>query len=768
MAVGIFGGATQGLGLLTKVLQQFNEEQVRSKHTAAAMKVAITEATIASEKMALKQLKVIGATPGELATQRAAIKGLKETLVGQKEALSLQQGLLAVHEAIGDSAKIQISILGPALLYTYRTILSYSVKINEAVQQANTNYTKRYAILEANLQVVRETGVAVNATAEASKALVDYRLEDSGHLRNNLGLMTKLNVALGVQYDTSAKLAAVYERQLGRSMNNVADTVARIAAETAIAAQKAAEYAFQVARALRILGPGGIRTESERVTEVVAQLAGRVQEMGGEADNVIQLFQRLTSGSAEGLWLRGRAGVNLGAMRTGEGATEALRGVVDSMRQYINANRELQPELYAAQLHSVGEAFGFTSDQAFDLMEAVDALNKPLNTQQTLEKAFREQQQLTAQSVDQLMNALHALLAQAVTPLYRALRPVIDAITTAVRWLADSPVSLWTVFGLVSAAGLVTIKVLYGVAARLLLVARNGAIGQIISPGGRVGKAIKGVGGGAALLGGRVGKAIKGVGGGAALLGGRVGKAVKGVGGGAALLGGGVGRIGTSLASLIPQIMRIGAPALIAAAASVGWGFGTWLRKVVPSIDEVLQVLLRWFGMYKQDKRAPLKVLGGGEGSAITWLARAAEAGARGQIGNMTEAMKMAARFEGVTAENMQGWMEVGMEKAWATYQLQQRYTRFAMSDAESVAVEKAMYRAMVAAQEYLRVPENIERVAKHGELSRQLANGEAERKERERQGNAAQTMHQMLEAASRSAPAPGYDFGSLTRDMQY
>jgi len=605
------------------------EQLVEQRQQAALMELQAQSARDILE--ALSQLPGIGVE--QVAAQQELVQQAEQLAESTRKSAEFAEFKLEAHQRLRGPLTLLTTTAG-ILLGTYRSLLDYAVALNKSLEQANTSYRVRNEILTRGMEVMRRSGVAQGEVAEAARALVNYRLEESGSLGTNLDLMTKMNVALGVHYETSAKVATVYERTLGRGVQMVADTVARIAANTAIAAEKAADYAFHVARAVRLLGPG-MRMESERITEVIANLAGRIQELGGDSETVLNLFQQMTSGTGMGLWLRGRAGVTAAELGTAGGAEAGLRGVARAIRELVTADPERQTELYLFQLTAAGEAFGMTAHQIRDLLDAVDALNKPLSQQATLEKAFREQQAQTAKSVEQLRNAWRALINQAFMPIYPVIRSIIDAVTGLLRELTGHPGALK-----LAMVGLTAAALGAGVAVVNLTRALVGLMTQTTFGQGALAAARGTVGGRLAV--------------------------------------GGLGWLATAI--------RVSAPYVLPLIG--GYLIGSIFREsliqwpIFKQFDKLTELVARWYYGWKETATpsyTPTQRLGAKSGIGL--LTEAAMAGVKGDVEALRARYYEATKI-GVDPTKGAAWIEAVMPKMMAGYQQQERLSRLSLPSA--------------------------------------------------------------------------------------
>ena len=307
--------------------------------------------------------------------------------------------------------------------------------LNQALMQANSAFKERYALTQKIFEVQNRTGAGSEALAESAQALVGYGLELRDSFKENVGLVTMLKEGLGVSASTGAELVVTFERGLQQSAKSVADVIANIAAQTGLAAQKAAQYAIELARALRLLGP--MKVDAGGVAKAVEGIAARVEELGGNSQIVVSLYKQMLSGSNQGFMLRGLAGVpGPGSLGNTAGATAALEQLGRSMQRIITAGPGTT--MYAAQLELAAQMHGIAAEDVTYYLEALKKLHEPLTEAQTLEKAYREQTQLTGEAWKQIGNSLSSLYKQVITPLLKGLAPIVRGLADFANMLVNT------------------------------------------------------------------------------------------------------------------------------------------------------------------------------------------------------------------------------------------------------------------------------------------------------------------------------------------
>lgn len=343
---------------------------------------------------------------------------------------------LRLNKLVQDNA-LKLSITSGVVLATlaaWTKTVALAHDYNAALRQADTSFGTRYQLVSKILDAQRETGASTHSMAESAEALVEYGHDLTPAFQTNLKTVVMMKDGLGVAAHTAAELVTIFSRQLRVAGQDVGNVIAQVAAQTGLAAERAAQFAIEIGRSLRLLGPG-FRTEATGVLRVVEQIAGRVQELGGNAGSIVNIFQRMSGGSSEAFFLRGLAGVRPGALGTEGGAVAAMRGLESRINQIVTGPKGT--EIYAAQLQAAAEMTGMTSNELLDFQQAMRELNKPLTESQSLTKAYREQTALLGESYRQIRESVIGLVARAMLPLMEAITPIGKALASWITTAAS-------------------------------------------------------------------------------------------------------------------------------------------------------------------------------------------------------------------------------------------------------------------------------------------------------------------------------------------
>lgn len=366
------------------------------------------------------------------------IRDLKEIVSkrkGELEMLARETGWReGIRKLVEDHKAKNVVMVGLAsfVLDKTRDLLAMSHEYNAALMQANTNVENRFGLIGKTLNVQRELGISTHSMAESVQALVEYGHDLNPAFQSNLKVVSMLKEGLGVSARTGAQLVTIFTKQMREGAEKVGDVIATIAQQTGLAAERAAEFAIEIGRSLRLLGAGG-SPEASGVTRFITGLAGRIHEMGGNAGAVVQMFKQMSGGTAQAFFMRGFAGIRPGALGTETGAEAAMRGLAGRMNAIITAPEKT--EAFLAQVQAVSEMTGMAADDIIDFREAMSSLKKPVTEAQALQRAYNEQSALLGKSFSQLREAVQALIM-------KGMLPIMPYVTKTVEWLAGVARSL--------------------------------------------------------------------------------------------------------------------------------------------------------------------------------------------------------------------------------------------------------------------------------------------------------------------------------------
>ncbi len=392
---------------------------------------------------------------GEQGTEEYQLAEKGRTLA--KEVLEVEQTRLAdsllFQKTLGATFDLNKRLVTVGLVFRalFNSALADARQYNIALIQTNSSYAQRYALIHKIYGVQRQIGAQDQVLAEAARSLADYGLEQESTYRENLKLVVMMSEGLGVAAHTGAELVVTFEKGLKQSARDVGDLIARVAAETGLAAQKAAQYAIEIARSLRLMG--SMRSDATGVTKTVTDLASRIEELGGNSQVVSQIFRQMTGGSAQGFVLRGAAGVRVGELGTEAGSARAFEGLGRALRTMVSAGPG--SELYVAQLEAASQYYSISTEDIGYYLQALASQHKQLTATQALQKAYTEQTQLTGQAWRQMSDALSTLYKRALLPFFQYVAsPVLQGLADKIKWFADTWPAVTLVWGGLAAGAL--------------------------------------------------------------------------------------------------------------------------------------------------------------------------------------------------------------------------------------------------------------------------------------------------------------------------
>ena len=432
-------------------IKKFSDEQKLQLHNVRErFKIGQDSLDQERQKLAFLQAATVRDTAA-IAMQRSIVRDRMKEMVMLNDEKMLREGISDLVQKNFIGLKLSASVLS-GITTLWFNALKNAHDYNRALMQANTSLKERFALVEKMASVQAATGLDTESMVDATRSLVEYGQDLTPQFQDHVKLVGMMSQGLGVSADTAAEMVVVFSRQLKTGAQSVADVVAQVAAQTGLAAEKAAAFATEIGRALRLLGSS--KTESAGVVRVITALAGRVQELGGNAQSVVNAYRRMSGGSSEAFFMRGLAGVGSpGQLGTGPGAEQAMQGLSRRISSMLTA-----PEgnnMYAAQLEAVAEITGMTTNELLDFQQAMKELNKPLTEGQSLSKAYRDQQAALGKSWTQIRESLQGLMTGALAPFMKIAADAAASLADFVRSISGNKGIMWVFrIGIPLAAGI--------------------------------------------------------------------------------------------------------------------------------------------------------------------------------------------------------------------------------------------------------------------------------------------------------------------------
>lgn len=419
----------------------------------------------------------------------------QENLTNIKNQLDLEQKRLVLRDSLS-------AVTGKHLAVEYMLIKGFteaikkSGEINQSLIQANSLTSVRDRLTRQVFEVQAKTGASFETMNAAARSLTDIWPKAHRGFKESLQVMVEMEEGLGVSFEHSAQLARIFQVNLKVNVREVADQIAIIANNTSLAADEATRFATEVGKALRLLGPGAAPGAKE-AAGYVTMMAARMKDVGGDASEIVKLFNEMTKGSSQAFMLRGISGVNTpGALGSGQGAQQALQGLGRFIDKIVTARPGTMA--YTAQLEAASQVLGTSTETVRLYKDMIAEANKPLDEHARLQQRWREQVTNANKALGRLQESFVALLQQAFMPLLPAIRGLFGYTAQFVSFLASHKTTVYIFTGIVVAAAARTAVSLMRLAVALYQVAAASAVAtrmQSLKSGG-------GILGGGGLLGG--------------------------------------------------------------------------------------------------------------------------------------------------------------------------------------------------------------------------------------------------------------------------
>lgn len=354
---------------------------------------------------------------------------------------------LEIEQAGRRTLGVAALLLGAAVK-TYDTAVQY----NEALLEANSTFGRRLELMLAMGRVQTATGTAQANLINGTRALVRYGLENKTTFEANLKTVVMLHDAIGMSTDEAAHLAAVTENYAKASFQEVADVVATIVDQTALAAAEVKNLGVELTRTLGLVKPGPV-TNLPQIIQALSGYEAALKEVGGSVGD----FQKLVTNLAtpEGIMQAGLLGVTPEMIATGQGIDQIM-GRFESLVDRVVGNSEGLNRVW--RLDMVAKMMNLSSREVSDMVRALELKRGVDIKELTLQELYARQVDNLNQGVTRLLNSLSALLQQGLYPFVRALSWVVNTLATVIQKLADWRGAVYVAFGVVAVAGVVLVN----------------------------------------------------------------------------------------------------------------------------------------------------------------------------------------------------------------------------------------------------------------------------------------------------------------------
>lgn len=350
----------------------------------------------------------------------------------------------------------------------------YSKQINEALIQTNAAYANRSDLARKIAKIQAATGNEMQDMVKAGAALANYGFELRDGFSDTLTTMVKMEEGLGVSYETSAQMA-VAVRRIGGNFHAVADTVARIKADTALTADEATRYATQISKAVMLLKPGSGGLV-DQTTDYISRVAGALKELTGDGKGFVDMM----AGFSTEAGMMGAA--TLGATPDFLSDPAQAKEVTGRFVAYVN--RQLAGTSgfqRMATIQLLSDQFNTTADVIANANEMMKKYDETLKDTTSLEAQWRMQTAELGKTLSKMYNSLAAVIQQTLIPVIRILNPMLEEVTWALQWVTKSGAALYIGYGLLAFSAAGAIVTVGKLTAALL---RFTGVGGIASAGG--------------------------------------------------------------------------------------------------------------------------------------------------------------------------------------------------------------------------------------------------------------------------------------------
>lgn len=347
------------------------------------------------------------------------------------------------------------AVTGKQLALEYTTIrslvesLKHGGEINESIIAANSAYKIRAELVDRIYQTQAKTGASLQQLLGAAKALASVWPKTRKDFGDVLQTVIEMEQGLGVSYDNSVQLARVFQLSLKTPVREIADQIAVITNSTSLAADEAARFATEVGKALRLLGPGGAGQIRE-TTKFVTMLAGRMQDAGGDAHEIVKMFSEMTKGTPEAFMLRGLAGVTPQQIGTEAGSKAAFEGIDRIIKSIVTAAPG--SSVYVAQLENASRILNISTETIRLWSDMLKKANEPLDEHAKLQQRWREQTEQANKALHRIHDSIVALIYRGLYPLLPPITKLFGAIADVISFLASHRIAAYAALGVFTVA----------------------------------------------------------------------------------------------------------------------------------------------------------------------------------------------------------------------------------------------------------------------------------------------------------------------------
>lgn len=410
--------------------------------------------------------KLIDVRSAQLRSQHEDSLAISAGRIGSK---TEEEAMLEVFKRQNNALKAQIDfaqafkatnkavlIFGAAAIGTTVDLILKNLELNRALVDANTSYETRRSILMRTVATQIQLGASFSTVSEGARELVKYGMETESSFGSNLKIITQMHDGLNVSAAASAHLAVVVERQLKGSFQSVADVVAGLVENTALAGEEAVKLATSLGQTIAKLGSSANSSGIAEVTKIIGRYEGAVKELGGAPGGFEELFKHLLS--AKGVGLSGMLGVQQGSLGSGPGAQAAM----DSFFNFVETRiKGLSGGARLQQLDNLAHIFGMSAEQLNVMLQVMERTQTAQYENIDLQKRWRDQLKQSSSGFERLGNSILGLMQFGLTPVVGLFGALANAIAYVIEMVTECEPVLYVAAAAMSFAMLVAGKSMF-------------------------------------------------------------------------------------------------------------------------------------------------------------------------------------------------------------------------------------------------------------------------------------------------------------------
>ena len=433
-------------------------EQIKSQISVWQDAVSQASHMLQTEELKLANLRK-NASKKNREAALTQVSAAHQLLDEQQSNLTLEKHRLElterVHAITGKTLAIEF-MMGKGFVDAIRR----SGEMNESLMAANSLTSTRKDMTDQVWQVQAKTGASMQNMLAASRALANVWPKMRNDFQSTLEVMVEMEEGLGVSYENSAQLARVFEISLKVPVREVADQIAIIANSTSLTADEATRFATEIGKAMRTLGSGG--QQAKEVSSYVTTMAARMNDVGGSAEDVVNIFKEMTKGTSESIMMQSLAGISGPGQA---GTSKMFQGMDQRIRSMVTAEKTTRA--YTVQLEVASQMLHMSTDTIARWNDMMQAANRPLDERTTLENRWRDQIQNANKAIGRLRESFIALIQQAFVPLMPIVTGLFGTLAKIVSFLASNKYAAMTATAVLIAGITYSIRSLYRLATAL-------------------------------------------------------------------------------------------------------------------------------------------------------------------------------------------------------------------------------------------------------------------------------------------------------------